>query len=347
MTTAELVRKLPKVDLHCHIDGSVRTSTLMHLAKKHGFKLPTNDVRKFEKYVKVSPKCKSLTEFLNRFEFFYDFLKFPDAVERISYELTEDVSKENVKYLEARFAPHLQANKNFKAAEVVKIAVDALNSGARKNKIKAGIIICIYRNLPDEANDEAIKLAEKYFGKGVVGIDLAGDEILYPTEKFIKYFDYARSRSIPITCHAGEAGSAESIRPAVESHIQRIGHGTHLYQDENLLQLVKNNGIALEVCLTSNVQTKVVKSYGSHPFRKYFAGGLKVTLNTDDRSVSGIDLTHEHLFAMKHYGLKISDLIKLTLNSVSALFLSESEKREIEGKLKKEISEILKNGAEG
>lgn len=345
--TREFVKMLPKVELHCHIDGSIRTSTIKDLAVKHGFKLPTHDLKKLEKYVRVSPNCRSLTEFLQKFEFFYDFLKFPDAVERITCELCEDVAAENVRYLEARFAPHLQATPSFPAREVVERAVKAIESGARKNSIGAGIIICIYRTLPPEMNDEAVKLAGKYFGKGVVGIDLAGDESGFPTQRFSKYFKYAKERKIPITCHAGEAAGAESIRQAVELGASRIGHGTRLYENAKLYNKVRRDGIPLEVCLTSNVQTRVVKNYDSHPFKRYYRDGLKVTLNTDDRSVSGIDLTGEYMEAVKNYGLGINDLVALILNAAGSVFLPGPDRTRVVSGIRKELESALKSEMPG
>ncbi|MBU2567851.1 MAG: adenosine deaminase [Elusimicrobia bacterium] len=325
MKTLELLKRIPKVDIHCHLDGSVRTATIIDAARKHNFKLPTEDPQQLNKYVQVSPTCKSLTDFLKRFEFFYDFLKFPDVVERISYELCEDVSKENIKYLEVRFAPFLQSSDRFSIEDVIRTAISGLMQGARDFHIGVGAIVCIYRSLPDDINRLTVSLAEKYFGKGVAGIDLAGDETKYPAERYAEFFEYARKRRIPITCHAGEAAGAESIRKALELGARRIGHGVHLAEDEGLYKKVMDEGIPIEMCLTSNVQTQVVKSYKTHPFLKFYEDGLKVTLNTDDRSVSGIDLTHEYLVAVEQYGLKISDIIKIILNGINSLFLPESE----------------------
>ncbi|MFN3966930.1 MAG: adenosine deaminase [Endomicrobiia bacterium] len=341
MTAVEIIKKLPKVDLHCHLDGSVRPQTLFEVAKKHKFKLPTDDPEKFKKYVQVSENCCSLTEFLEKFEFFYEFLKFPDVVERIAYELCEDLSKENVKYFEVRFVPYLQSKKNFSPEDVLKKALKGLIAGSKDFSIGFGIILCIYRSLSEEINWQTLKLAEKYFGKGVVGIDLAGDESKYPTENFAKFFKFAKSRKIPITCHAGEASGAESIKKTIEFGADRIGHAVHLLEDEALYKKVKDKKIPLEICLTSNIQTQVVKSYSVHPFKKFFEYGLKVTLNTDDRGVSGIDLTHEYLIAYKNYNLRISDLIRILMNGVDSLFLGEIEKENLRKKIKEEIEEIL------
>jgi adenosine deaminase len=340
-TAEEIIRKLPKVDLHCHLDGSVRPMTLFEVAKKHKFKLPTNDPEKFKKYVQVSEDCQSLTDFLEKFEFFYEFLKFPDVVERIAYELCEDVSKENIKYFEVRFVPYLQSSKNFSPEDVLKKALKGLIAGSNDFSVDFGVILCIYRSLSDEINWQTLKLAEKYYGKGVVGIDLAGDESKYPTEKFSEFLSFAKKRKIPITCHAGEAAGAESIKAAIKLGANRIGHAVHLIEDEKLYKKVKENKIPLEICLTSNVQTQVVSSYSEHPFKKFFEDGLKVTLNTDDRGVSGIDLTHEYLIAHKKYNLRISDLMRIAMNGIDALFISPIDRDNLKKKFKEEIEEIL------
>lgn len=339
MNFKKFVSTLPKVDLHRHLDGSVRVKTIRDAAISHNFTLPTKNLKKLKKYVQVSPKCKSLTEFLQAFDFFYDFLKFPDVVERIAYENCEDAKKENLKYVELRFAPPLQATEKFSMEDVVKCAISGINEGMKNFNIKSGLILCIYRyhTVSEEQNWATVKLAEKYFGRGVVGIDLAGDESKYPTELYKKFFEYAKSAKIPITCHAGEADSAKSIATAVKLGAQRIGHGTRLIENETLMKEIRDKGIPLEVCLTSNLQTQVIKSIKEHPFRKYYDYGIKVTINTDDPSVSGIDINSEYLLAMKEFNLTLEDIKKIILNGVEATFLPEKEKNVLYTEIKKEL----------
>lgn len=323
------LEKLPKIDLHRHLDGSVRIKTIRDAALKHNFVLPTKDLRKLRKYVRVSRDCSSLTEFLNAFSFFYRFLKFPDVMERIAYENCEDAVRENIKYLELRFAPSLQATKKFSEEDVLRCVINGISEGQKSFGIKVGLILCIYRSLSEEQNFKTIKLAEKYFGRGVVGIDLAGDESHYKIDLYKKFFDYAKSSNIPITCHAGEADGPESIKKAIEFGARRIGHGIRLYEDEDLMKKVKDEGIPLEICLTSNIQTQVVRKIEEHPFKRYYDFGIKVTLNTDDPSVSGIDINHEYKLARKVFGLRVNDLKKIVYNSIEAAFLSEKEKKKL------------------
>jgi adenosine deaminase len=340
MNNEEIITRLPKVDLHRHLDGSVRVETILESAIKHNFKLPTYDVNKLRKYVQVSPKCKSLTEFLKTFDFFYDILKFPDVVERISYEVCEDaVKKENIRYLEVRFAPPLQTNKNFSEEDVVKSVLSGVKYGQKKFGIKVGIILCLYRyhTVTEEQNWKTLKLAEKYFGDGIVGIDLAGDESKYSVVLYKKFFEYANSCGIPITCHAGEAGGPQEVYYAIKFGAKRIGHGTKICKDKKIMKFVKDNSIPLEVCLTSNVQTQVVKDIKKHPVKKFYDYGIKITLNTDDPSVSGIDLNYELQLAQKVFKFSIEDLKKIVLNAAEASFLDNKTKKLLIQQIKKEM----------
>jgi adenosine deaminase len=339
-TILEKIKKLPKIDLHRHLDGSVRVETVRDAATKHNFTLPTTDLRKLKRLVQVSPECSSLTEFLKAFEFFYDFLKYPDVVERIAFESCEDARKENIRYLELRFAPPLQATKNFSEEEVVRCAISGVKEGMKKFGIKVGLILCVYRSLSEEQNWATVKLAEKYFGDGVVGIDLAGDESRYDVNLYKKFFNYIVDAKIPITCHAGEGAGAESIKNALILGANRIGHGVRLYEDQELMRKVRDLQIPLEICLTSNKQTQVVKTFEDHPFKMYYDFGIKVTLNTDDPSVSGIDINHEYILAQEVYKLTIEDLKKIVLNGIESAFLPKKEKMVLINEIKKELEII-------
>lgn len=325
----EILKKIPKVDLHCHLDGSVRTSTVLELAKKQKVKLPTENIEELNKYVQVSPDCRSLTEFLKAFEFFYPLLKNPYAVEKIGYELCEDAVSENIKYLEVRFAPFLQTAENFKINEVVKICLDGLRQGSRDFKIGVGLILCCYRSIPKEANIATVELAKKYSDSGIVALDLAGDETRYPTRDFAEPFILAKKYKIPFTVHAGESGGAESIKEAVKLGASRIGHGVHLIDDANLMKEIKEKKIPLEMCITSNIQTRVIADLESHPIKNFYDNGVIVTINTDDRSVSGIDLTNEYSVAVNRLGFDVSDLIKIIHNGINALFISNKNKADL------------------
>ncbi|MFN3550889.1 MAG: adenosine deaminase [Endomicrobiia bacterium] len=342
------ILKLSKVDLHRHLDGSVRVETILDIAKRHNFSLPTDDVNELKKYVQVSPQCRSLSEFLKTFDFFYNFLKFPDVLEQIAYESCQDAfKKENIKYLELRFAPPLQTNPEigFNEEDVLKSVLHGIKYAQRNFKIKVGVILCLYRyhNITEEQNWKTLKLAEKYSGNGeVVGIDLAGDESKYSVLLYKKFFDYAKVAGIPITCHAGEAGNAKEVYNAIKLGARRIGHGIHIYEDEEVMKIVKNEGITLEICLTSNLQTQVVETIEKHPIKKYYDYGIKITINTDDPSVSGVDLNYELNLAHNVFKFSLEDIKKIIINALESAFISDKEKRNLLEEFNKEFYSNLK-----
>jgi len=335
-----ILKKIPKVELHCHLDGSVRPETIIEIAKKQNKKLPVTDPAELKKYIQVPEGCHSLTDFLKVFDFFLPFLKNPEAVEKISYELCGDCAAENIRYIEVRFAPFLHTAENFSMEDVVKMCIKGLSQGGRDFHIKTGLILCCMRFFPEEVNMATVELAKKYFGKGVVALDLAGDESLYPTKIFSGPFGIAAKYKIPFTLHAGEAAGPESISAALALGASRIGHGTNLIKDKLLLEKFKNENIPVEVCITSNVQTAVVKGFDSHPVAEFYKKGLKVTLNTDDRSVSGIDLTNEYDIFVNRLGFGMSDLVKVIENGIDALFVSDREKFTLKKSFDKEFKNL-------
>ncbi len=336
-----LIHRLPKCDLHVHLDGSVRIKTIRDAANKMGCKLPSQDLKKLAKYVQAPPDCRSLSDFLKAFEVFYPALKDPEILERISYELCEDASKENVRYMEVRFAPVLQAREGFPMEEVVKSVLKGLERGQKAFKIRTLLLLCCYRSEPPAASIETVNLALKYREDGVAGIDLAGDEAHFPVGKRKKAFLIAKKNDLPATVHAGEAGGAENIRFALEAlGARRIGHGVRLREDSDLLEKVKRDKIPLEMCLTSNVQTQVVKEYDLHPFREYYDLGIPVTINTDDRSISNITLTSEIIRAIEYYQLSLEDVKRITLNGIEHAFITEEEKGDLKKGFEKEFQEL-------
>ncbi|MCK4648768.1 adenosine deaminase [bacterium] len=336
-----LVHSLPKCDLHVHLDGSVRVKTIRDAANKLGVRLPTQDLKKLARYVQAPPDCRSLSDFLKAFDLFYPVLKDPEVLERISYELCEDASKENVRYMEVRFAPVLQEKEGFPMEEVVKSVLKGLRRGQKDFKIRTLLLLCCYRSEPPATAVETVNLALKYREEGVAGIDLAGDEAHFPVGKRKEAFLIANKNNLPATVHAGEAGGAENIRFALEVlGARRIGHGVRLKEDPDLLKKVKRNKVPLEMCLTSNVQTQVVKEYDLHPFREYYDLGIPVTINTDDRGVSNITLTSEIIKAIEYYQLSLEDIKKITLNGIEYAFTSKKEKAELKEEFEKNFQEL-------
>lgn len=335
-----LLRRMPKVDLHCHLDGSVRVETIRDLARKTKANLPM-DLKALKKLVSVDEDCRSLGDFLRVFEYFYPLLKSAEAVERIAYELVEDASRENIKHNEVRLAPALQATPNFSMEQVVQAALKGLAAGSAKFKTGATAILICYRSLDRAENMETVRLAEKYLGKGVVALDLAGDESRFPIQDFSEFFELAKSKKIPFTIHAGEAAGPESIEASLNLGASRIGHGVRLIENPALLERIRKERIPLEVCITSNVQTQVVSDFQRHPVRHFFDKGLRVTLNTDDRGVSDLDLTHEYLIAHKKLGFTEEQLRQIALNGVESLFLSGESKSALRKSFEEEFATIF------
>lgn len=336
-----LVHKLPKCDLHVHLDGSVRVGTIRDAANKLGVRLPTQDLKELARYVQAPPDCRNLSDFLKAFDLFYPVLKDPEVLERISYELCEDASKENVRYMEVRFAPVLQAREGFPMEEVVKSVLKGLRRGQEDFKIKTLLLLCCYRSEPPATSVETVNLALKYRKDGVAGIDLAGDEAHFPVGERKEAFFIAKKNDLPATVHAGEAEGAENIRFALEVlGARRIGHGVRLKEDPDLLEKVKRDKIPLEMCLTSNVQTQVVKEYDLHPFREYYDLGIPVTINTDDRGVSNVTLTSEIIKAIEYYQLSLEDIRKITLAGIKYAFTTEKEREDLKKEFEREFQEL-------
>lgn len=321
---------LPKIDLHLHLDGAIRVPTIAELGEELGIPLPTYDPQALARYVQVGSDCRSLTDFLKRFEVFYPLLPFARTQERIAYELCEDCRRDNVIYFEARFAPALAANRRFTMEDAVGAALEGFRRGQRDFAVRCGLILCCYRSVSVAENVATVKLAHKYRDRGVIGIDLAGDENHFATAPQAEAFALARRLEIPITMHAGEGGHPEHIQEAVFTHgATRVGHGVSLQRDPELLKAVRDHGTVFEICLTSNLQTCTVPSLAAHPFKKFLDEKVRVTLNTDDPAISNITLSDEFALAAREYRLPPAAIRELLLNAAHAAFGERSLRDEL------------------
>lgn len=333
-------RALPKIDLHLHLDGAVRTRTILELGETLGVPLPARTVPELEKYVTVGRDCRSLRDFLDRFDVYMPVLRSAESMERIAYELCEDQAKDGVIYFETRFAPLLQDCPTLSLEESVEAVLAGLGRGARDFGVKWGLILCCIREARPESSLATVAAAAKYRDRGVVGLDIAGDEAA-PAGPHAEAFRRARRLELGITVHAGEAGPAANVREAIDRlGAWRIGHGTHSLDDPRLTEELARRGIALEVCLTSNLQTRSAPSIRRHPLPRMRAAGLRVTLNTDDPAVSRTTLSREFERATRAFGLSEEDLVELLTNSCEAAFAPPSRKKE----LKRAISALPRTG---
>ncbi len=323
----ELLLQLPKTDLHVHLDGSLRTNTLIDLAKKQKVELPTTNPTDLEKIVKSGKFCKNLAEYLQGFEITLSVMQDPDALYRIAYELAEDAAAENVWYMEIRYSPILHTRKGLKLTTIVDSVLEGLQEAEKKFNIKTGIIVCGMRNINPETSLILAELSVAYKNKGVVGFDLAGQEENYPAKDHKEAFFIIRNNNINTTAHAGEAFGPESIHQALhDCGAHRIGHGTRLYEDGDLLNYVNDHRIPLEICLTSNVQTGAASSFTTHPLRLYYDYGLRITINTDNRLVSDITVTDELHLTAKHLDLNLDDIKSIIIDGFKSAFIPNRAK---------------------
>lgn len=341
---ADLLRRIPKAELHCHLDGSVRATTLLELGREFGVPIPAATPAALAHHMYVRD-ARHLEDFLTRFDVTLSVMQTAAALERITFELAEDAAHDGVRYLEVRFAPALNVRQGLAPQDAVDASLRALERAGRELGLVGRVIICALRHLSPHASLEAAHLAVAYRDRGVVGFDLAGGEAGFPASAHRSAFEYALSHSMCCTCHAGEGAGAESVADAVhECGAQRIGHATRLIENPRLMDEIAERGIAIEACLTSNVQTRAAKDYVSHPVRTYFDRGMKVTLNTDNRLMSGTTLVDEYAHAANELRFGLDDLCTLARNGFEAAFLPDEERRPLLAAVDREIA-ALKAGA--
>jgi adenosine deaminase len=340
MLTRDLIRRLPKAELHVHLDGSLRPQTLMDLALEQGVKLPAKNVTDLADYMHVTD-ARNLVDYLARFDVTLSVLQTPEALERCTYELIADSAAENVRYLEIRYSPVLNARGGMPLTEAVEAPLRGMARAQNDFGVKAQLIICGIRNMSPEVSLELANLTVAYKGRGVVAFDLAGAEYNFPAKKHKEAFYTVIDHHMATTVHAGEAYGAESIAQALHyCHADRIGHGTRLYENPELEQYVLDRRVPLEICPTSNVQTHAVPSFESHPIRRYFDLGIVVCINTDNRLMSAVSLTDELWSAHTKLGFTRAEIDRMILYGFESAFLPYREREALVAKVKKELEEI-------
>lgn len=338
--TRELLHQLPKAELHVHLDGSLRPQTMVDLAQRTGVALPTGDAAVLATTMQAGDTA-NLVEYLAKFDLTLSVMQTADSLERIAFELAEDNARENVRYLEVRYSPILHTSGGLPPTEAVEAPLRGLARATETYGIRTGLIICGIRNMEPETSRDLADLTVAYKNRGVVAFDLAGAEYNYPAKKHKNAFFTVINKNMATTIHAGEAYGPESIHQAIHyCRANRIGHGTRLFEDEDLMAFVNDFRIPLEICLTSNVQTRVVASLAEHPLRQYFDAGLVVTLNTDNRLISGTTLTDEYWLAHEHLGFTWPELKRLALMSFESAFLHYREKQDLLAQVREQISAL-------
>ena len=323
---------LPKIELHCHLDGSVRPETIIEIAKEEGINIRCYDIESIKKEITAPAECKSLDEYLKRFELPILVMQSKESLRRITFELLEDSAKENVKYIEVRFAPLLHVKKGLTLNEVIESVISGVKDAEVRYDIKGNVILSCMRFMSVDRTFEVVEAGKKYISKGVVAIDLCGSEGEGFCEKFIKPIALAREYGYRVTIHAGETGIGKNVLEAVELlGAERIGHGVFIKDCIEAYNIVKDKAVTLEMCPTSNIQTKAIDAFRNHPIYNFHKDGIRVSVNTDNRTVSDTNMTKECHILSREFHITFEEYKQIYLNSVEAAFVPEETKEELRG----------------
>src|SRR5271157_97517 len=333
----ELLRSLPKVLLHEHLDGVLRPQSVIELAREAGYTgLPTTDSLALAQWFHRGANQGSLAKYLEGFAHTIAVMQTEEALERVAYEQAEDLAGDGVVYFETRFAPVFHTRTGLSHQQVVSAVLKGLERAKHDFGISSGLIICAMRNM--DVSLEMAELAVDFRARGVVGFDLAGEEGGFPPKKHVDAFHYIQRQNFSITIHAGEGFGKESIWQAIQyCGAHRIGHGTRLIDDiavadgkvvklGDLAQYVLDKRVPLEICLISNVHTGATPSLAEHPFKILYQEKFRVTLNTDNRLMSRTSMSNEFQVAMETFGLGLDDFEKITINAMKSAFLPYKER---------------------
>ena len=340
MLTRELIARLPKAELHVHLDGSLRPATMIELARAAKVELPTRDPDALRQFMLVDD-ARHLADYLARFDITIALLQSPEAIERVAYEMVEDAAGDNVRYMEVRYCPRLSTRQGLALDDVTAAERRGLLRGERDFGVRTGIIDCSLRHYDPEVSLEIARAAVRNRSNGVVAFDLAGPEAGHPPAAHGAAFDCAAEGLLGITVHAGEAAGPESIAEALHRcHADRLGHGTRLYDDPALQDYVRDRRVPIEINLTSNLQTRVVARASEHPVRRYLDAGLNVTLSTDSWLMSGVTLTDEYWLAHRELGFDREEIDRMILNGFASAFLNWPERQRLLAAVRDELEAL-------
>lgn len=318
---------LPLLDLHRHLDGNIRPTTIWQLAEKNNIALPTAKFETFIPYVQIQDSEVDLLAFLKKLDWGVSVLTNLDDVKRIAYENVEDAFKAGLHYAELRFSPYYMAmNHNLSIIDVISAVIDGVKAGVKSFDIKINLIGILSRTFGVKQCQLELDALLTHKDQ-LVAIDLAGDEYNFPGELFVTHFKQVRDAGLQVTVHAGEARGAESVWQAItELGATRIGHGVSTIEDEKLMTYMINNSIAIESCLTSNFQTGTVKDLRHHPLKGFLDVGIKACLNTDDPAVQGVEIKDEFVVAQQKLKFTNIEISQLQKNAIEVSFLSNNDK---------------------
>lgn len=340
---SDLWRKLhalPKVELHRHLEGSIRLETLVEVGQDYQIPLPAYEPEALRPYVQVTTADAPTSDtFLSKFGVLRQFFQSPEVIQRVVREAIEDAAADHIRYMELRFTPNALAKaKGFPLDEVIGWVCESAREASRINRIQVNLIASMNRHESLEVGRHTLQAALKFLGEGVVGLDLAGKEPGFPARPFGPFFREAKQAGLGITIHAGEWEGPANVRDAIEQmRTDRIGHGVRVVEDSATVQLARQRGVFFEVCPTSNLQTGVVGMLGHHPVLDLHYLDMPITINTDDPTVSQTTLTDEYALAMHGMGMTLRDIREIILNAARAAFIPEEDRRDLLVSLRREL----------
>ncbi|HGA1091815.1 TPA: adenosine deaminase [Streptococcus agalactiae] len=339
--TQAVLKELAKAELHCHLYGSLSLPAIRKLANMADIILPSSD-KELRKYVIAPAQTESLVDYLKTFEFIRPLLQTKEALRFAAYDVARQAALENVIYIEIRFAPELSMDKGLTASDTVLAVLEGLADAQKEFNIVARALVCGMRQSSHKTTKDIIKHIVDLAPKGLVGFDFAGDEFSYPTDSLVDLIQEVKRSGYPMTLHAGECGCAKHIADSLNLGIKRMGHVTALTGQRDLIKRFVEEDAVAEMCLTSNLQTKAASSIQSFPYQELYDAGGKITINTDNRTVSDTNLTKEYSLFVTYFGTKIEDFLVFNQNAVKASFTSDSEKDTLLHKLQENYDSYLK-----
>lgn len=326
------LKDLAKAELHCHLDGSISLGVIRQLAEMANITVPVSD-KELKQLVVAPENAESLMDYLKTFDFVRPLLQTKEALHLAAYDVARQAAQENVIYTEIRFAPELSMDEGLSASETVEAVLAGLKQAEEEFGILAKVLVCGMKQSPKEVTRDIFEHVVELAEKGLVGFDFAGNELDFPPAQLADLIKETQALGLPMTFHAGECGCAHYIADSIALDIKRIGHSTAIYNQPELIQEFIEKGVTAELCLTSNLQTKAAKSLDEFPFLALKNAGAKITINTDNRTVSDTNLTKEYALFVKHFGVSVADFLAFNKNAIQASFTNEAQKAELLSKI--------------
>lgn len=326
------LKDLAKAELHCHLDGSISLEVIRQLAEMANIVVPVSD-KELKQLVVAPENAESLMDYLKTFDFVRPLLQTKEALHLAAYDVARQAAQENVIYTEIRFAPELSMDEGLSASETVEAVLAGLKQAEEEFGIVAKVLVCGMKQSPKEVTRDIFEHVVELAEKGLVGFDFAGNELDFPPAQLADLIKETQALGLPMTFHAGECGCAHYIADSIALDIKRIGHSTAIYNQPELIQEFIEKGVTAELCLTSNLQTKAAKSLDEFPFLALKNAGAKITINTDNRTVSDTNLTKEYALFVRHFGVSVADFLAFNKNAIQASFTNEAQKAELLSKI--------------